>query len=58
MLSRRVRAIAFWTAIGLPIVHVPLLLTGLDSRTDTLAFVLLLSANLFALVVGHGYESR
>lgn len=47
---------SFWLAIGLPFVHVPLLARGLGSRYVSLAFFTLLSLNVLALYVGHGYN--
>lgn len=56
--SGSVRAIGFWAAVSLPLIHVALLLRGLESSTDLLAFAALLGANLLALLVGHGYGSQ
>lgn len=47
-----VRRAAFWAAIVLPFLHLPLLVTGLETETATLAFGLLLVLNVCALVVG------
>ncbi|ADD03769.1 uncharacterized protein Nmag_0177 [Natrialba magadii ATCC 43099] len=52
-LSLRVRAVGFWGAIILPFIHVPLLLTGLSTRFQTMVFLFLLGSNLLALYVGH-----
>ena len=46
---------AFWTAVVLPFLHLPLLATGLDSRSLALAFVGLVVLNVSALWVGHPY---
>ncbi|WP_257300387.1 hypothetical protein [Haloarchaeobius sp. FL176] len=51
------RTIGFWAAVSLPFVHLPLLLTGLDSTADLLAFGVLLGSNLIALLVGHHHDS-
>lgn len=49
-----VTAVAFWTAIALPFLHLPLLLlTGLSAPNTTSAFVALLGLNVLALLVGH-----
>lgn len=56
MMSRPLRTVGFWAAVSLPFLHVPLLLSGLDSTADTLAFAALFSLNLFALVLGHGHD--
>ncbi|MEF8979949.1 MAG: hypothetical protein V5A39_13960 [Haloarculaceae archaeon] len=45
--------LAFWAAIALPFLHLPLLVSGLDSETRILAFVALLACNVLALLVGH-----
>ncbi|WP_049986216.1 hypothetical protein [Halobellus rufus] len=51
------RFVAFWTAVALPFLYVPLLLGGLDGSEPTVFFALF-SANVVALVVGHGYGDR
>lgn len=58
MMGTPVRTVGFWGAVSLPFLHVPLLLTGLDSTADALAFAALLTLNLCALLVGHGHEPR
>jgi len=51
-----ITGIAFWAAIALPFLHLPLLLaTGLSSEPYTNAFVALLLANVVALLVGHSH---
>jgi hypothetical protein len=55
-MSRPFRTVGFWAAVSLPFLHVPLLLTGLDSTADTLAFGALFALNLLALVLGHGHD--
>jgi len=47
------RRIAFWAAIVLPFLHLPLLATGLNSDQTTLAFAILLGCNILAVIVGH-----
>lgn len=45
---------AFWAAVALPFLYLPLLfLTGLSSQGTTAAFVALLTLNVVALLVGH-----
>lgn len=46
---------AFWVAIGLPFISVPLLLSGLGTAGETMAFLTLLFANVLALIAGRGY---
>lgn len=53
-----IKGIAFWTAIVLPFLYLPLLATGLQSRATILAFVLLVGLNVAALLVGHPYGSE
>lgn len=56
-LLRPVTGVAFWAAIALPFLHVPLLLaTGLSSQSTATAFVALLVLNVLALLVGHPYS--
>ena len=54
--ARPLRTVGFWTAVCLPFVHVPLLLSGIASAADAVAFAVLLAANLLALVLGHGHD--
>jgi len=53
-----VRSLAFWTAIALPFLYVPLLLSGLDSGSTRTAFLALVALNAVALFVGHSYRSE
>lgn len=48
-----VKRVAFWAAVVLPFLHVPLLTTGLDSEQAVLAFAVLVSLNVCALLLGH-----
>jgi len=50
------KRLAFYAAIVLPFLHVPLLLTGLQTETVTIAFGTLLVLNVAALLVGHYYD--
>ena len=52
-----VRAIAFWVAVALPFLYLPLLITGLDTTPITVAFLALLGANAVALFVGRGHHA-
>lgn len=51
------RAVAFYAAIALPFVYLPLLANGVTTGQLTVLVGLLL-ANAAALVLGHGYGSR
>ncbi len=55
-LVRSFEAAAFWSAIALPFLHVPLLLAGLNTTAEQVAFVSLLTLNVLALVVGHSHH--
>lgn len=55
---RMTRAIAFWTAVALPFLHVPLLASGLEASSEWYAFLTLLALNAAALYVGHGYGTN
>lgn len=56
LVARPLQRVAFWAAIALPFVHVPLLVTGLDSRPATIAFAVLVVLNVAALFAGHYYD--
>lgn len=55
-LVRPIQIVAFWTAVALPFLHVPLLLYGLETTPELYTFFGLLAINLVALFVGHGYK--
>ncbi|MCU4926986.1 hypothetical protein OB905_13505 [Halobacteria archaeon AArc-dxtr1] len=55
-LKRPAQFLSFWLAIALPFVHLPLLTQGLGDLTTLVAFLVLLSVNVVALYVGHGYK--
>ena len=44
--------IAFWSAITLPVIYLPLLVVGLDSLIDLLMFFSLFTLHVIALVLG------
>jgi hypothetical protein len=50
-----IRWVAFWTAIALPFLYLPLLATGLQSSGVRTAFGVLVLANALTLLVGHSY---
>ncbi|WP_225334879.1 hypothetical protein [Halomicrobium urmianum] len=52
---RRTRSVAFWTAVTLPFLYLPLLATGLEKSSHVTAFLALLAANAVALLVGHSH---
>ncbi|MFB6108202.1 MAG: hypothetical protein ABEJ82_05085 [Haloplanus sp.] len=54
LVAAPLRFVAFWTAVALPFLYVPLLFGGLEGGQTT-AFVGLLLLNAVALVLGHDY---
>lgn len=50
-----VRAAAFWSAVMLPLIYLPLVATGLVWNRP-LAFAALLVLNAVTFLVGHGHE--
>jgi hypothetical protein len=56
LITGPLKRLAFYAAIVLPFLHLPLLVTGLQSDTVTLAFGTLLVLNVVALLVGHYYD--
>jgi len=48
--------VAFWSAIALPFLHLPVLLYGAPVYPDSTVVVALLAANVVALVVGHDHR--
>ncbi|QLK25117.1 hypothetical protein HYG81_13580 [Natrinema zhouii] len=55
-LSHSVTAAGFWLGTLLPIVYVPVILTGIDSMSHLSLFIALLAVHALALVVGHDYS--
>lgn len=51
-----VRAIAFWGAIVLPFVYLPMLALGLDSVERQLLFISLVALNVVLVIVGHHHR--
>lgn len=52
----QVEAAFFWAAVVLPFLHLPLLLTGLETSSEAVTFTALLALNFVALVVGHRHQ--
>lgn len=44
--------LAFWSAITLPVVYLPLLMVGLDSMIDLLMFFSLFALHVLTLILG------
>jgi hypothetical protein len=57
-LTEPLAALAFWGAIALPLLYVPLLAAGLGSTQDLALFLGLFALHLAALVGGRSYGSR
>ena len=57
-LSRPLSAVAFWSAIALPLLYVPLLAAGLGTTQDLLLFLGLFALHLVALFGGRTHGSR
>jgi hypothetical protein len=57
-LKEYAQGFAFWTAVGLPFISVPFLLSGLGTTGETMAFLALLFANVLALIAGRGHAAR
>ena len=55
-LATTIRAAGFWAAIGMSILYVPLLATGLTSSLDGLLFLGLVVGHSLALYVGHSHR--
>lgn len=57
-IARPLEAVAFWTAIALPFLYIPLLIYGLETRGQVGVFLGLVVLNLIAFVLGHGYKRQ
>jgi hypothetical protein len=55
-LKTGVSTVAFWTAVVLPFLHVPLLLTGLEQASVQLSFVALVALNVVAVLLGQPHN--
>ena len=56
-LAAPISALAFWSAIALPALYLPLLFTGLSTVPDLVLFLGLFGLHLVALVGGQSYRS-
>lgn len=52
-----VTAVSFWLGTLLPVLYLPVFITGIDSVQMLSVLLALLAVNVVALVVGHGYEA-
>ena len=55
-LAAPIRFVAFWVAVALPFLSLPLLVGGLEG-SEPVVLGALLAVNVVALVVGHGYRA-
>ncbi|ELY42102.1 hypothetical protein [Natronorubrum sulfidifaciens] len=55
-LAGPIRTTGFWGAIILPILYIPVLITGLSTSFEASVFLGLLVLNLAALYVGHAHR--
>jgi len=55
-LAAPVRATSFYAALALPLAYVPMLVSGLESVSQTSTFALLLGLHVLALALGHGHQ--
>lgn len=55
-LLRPVEAVAFWSAIALPFLYLPLLVSGLSTTAQTTAFIALLVLHVVTVIGGHHYK--
>ncbi|EMA36425.1 hypothetical protein [Halococcus hamelinensis] len=51
-----IRTLAFWSAIALPAIYLPLFATGLSSGAKRHAFVVLLALNYLAFLAGYDHR--
>ena len=49
--------LGFWSAIALPALYLPLIVTGLDTTSELITFLGLLGLHLVALVLGRSYRA-
>lgn len=56
-LSEPLSAVAFWSAIALPLLYVPLLAAGLGTTQDLLLFLGLFVLHVIALIGGRSYAA-
>lgn len=57
-LTTPLEVVGFWSAIALPFLYGPLLLTGISTQGELLTFVGLLVLNLAAFLAGHGHKQE
>lgn len=55
-LIESLRRLSFWSAIVLPVLYLPVLVTGLGTPDRLIVFFVLLTFNVLALLFGHSYD--
>lgn len=50
--------VAFWIAVGLPALYLPLLVAGVDTTSGLTVFLGLVCLHLMALLAGHTHRRR
>lgn len=55
-IRRPLSALAFWSAITLPVLYLPLLATGPDTTGDLITFLALLGLHVLALIGGRNHN--
>ncbi|MFC7057653.1 hypothetical protein [Halovenus salina] len=50
-----VRTVSFWMAVSMPFLYLPLLVGGLETPDEVVAFLALVILHVAALVVGHSH---
>jgi hypothetical protein len=53
-----VTALAFWVAIPLPFLYIPVLVRGVDGRAEVVALLLLIALHVVTLGLGRPYATR
>lgn len=51
-----VGVVAFWVAVAVPFLYLPLVFRGLETRSELLAFAALVAVNVVALKLGHHHR--
>ena len=55
---RPIEVVAFWTAVIMPFVYLPLLLTGVETSSEGIAVAALVAVHVVTLVVGRRYRAE
>jgi hypothetical protein len=55
-LLRPLEAVGFWSAVALPFLYVPLVLSGPENATEVTVTVGLMAVHALSLIVGHAYN--